>query len=158
MVSAFLKIYTPLDFTADRMRSDKCPYQWPGKKMEFFVYSREGKSLRTFELAHPLPYEFPAYRLSWPVKYPDRSQLVSVMSIHSMSRNLVLVEYCVQTLAGNKVESSNESLLIVDTVAGRIVRREPVEGLLRVTDVRGGRICARTEDADYSRIVAYEMK
>ncbi len=159
MGAAFQKIYSALVFTADReARELVVSFQWPGKKMVFFVYSPEGKFLRSFELEHQFPYEFPEYRLSWPVKYPVESRLVSVMSIHSMSRNRVLVEYWVQTLAGNKVGSTNESLLVVDTVAGKIVRREPVEGMIRVTDFRNGRVCAWTEETDSISVASYELR
>lgn len=151
-------MYSNIVFTVNRESNEIIVgHSYPGKEIEIFVYSKEGKFVRSLKVDHPIAYDFPDFLLKWPPEYPGRSELILIWSIHCLDANSVLLEYWVLKYRNNKAEEQKLNLLIIDLVTGRMVHREMVDSEMRILAARDRLILASREDGDIIKVILYEL-
>jgi hypothetical protein len=155
---AMWKMYADLTMAADRDSGEVVvAFKYPGSACEMLVYDETGHFLRRIKVGHPIRYDFPGFRLRWPVDYPDRSQLLSLGSAHFMEAHKLLVERWIEDYESNRAVGRQKELIVLDTASGTVIHREQLDPSIEIMDAKGGLLCARQEDGDLEKVAVYRL-
>lgn len=158
MDSALWKMYADLSMAVDKGSQEVAvAFRYPGQTCEIFLHAGDGRFLRRIDIDHPIRYDFPAFRLKWPLSFPDRSQLISLGSAHFLSPGKMLLEYWLETYESNRAVNQQKYLLVIDTASGKVIHKEPIDPMIDILDAKGSLLCARQEDGDIARVVVYRL-
>jgi len=158
MEYALGKIYSDIALSVNKESEEVAiVFKYPGIKTALFLYSKEGQLIRKIDIDNFMPYDFPGFRLKWPVNYPGRSELISIGSIHYLSEGKILLEYWIEKYDSEKAMDQKLYLLVIDMATGNTIHKELVNSVINVMDARGNLLCAREEDGDIAKIVLYRF-
>lgn len=158
MEYALRKIYADLTMAVDKGSQEiAAAFKYPSARCGISVFSKEGRFKRRLEIDHLVHYDFPVFRLKWPVSFPGRSQLISLGSAHFVGPGQLLLEYWIETYESERAVEQKKYLLVIDTVRGKIIHREPLDPAIDIVDARGRFLCARQEGNDATKVVVYRL-
>jgi hypothetical protein len=155
---AMWKMYADLTMAADRDSGEIIvTFKYPGSACEMLIYDENGHFLRLIKVGHPIRYDFPDFRLRWPVDFPDRSQLLSLGSAHFMEAHKLLLERWIEDYESNRTVGRQKELIVLDTALGTVIHRERLDSSIEIMDAKGDLICARQEDGDLEKVAVYRL-
>lgn len=154
-------IYSSIAATVERKTGEVAiTFQWPGKAIEIFMFSKDGEFIRKIVSDHIIKYDFPEFRLKGlpsNLRFPDKSNLIMIRSIHSLDEKRLLLEYWVSEYNLDKAVKENEYILIVDKNSGQLVHRELLPLKSGIADARKNYICAISNEGDVPEVVVYRL-
>lgn len=133
-------------------------FQYPGEKVEIFFFTEKGKLKNKIELSHIVNYKFPDFLLKVPAKYPDKSSIVYINSIHYFGQKSILLEYWLVNYELNTLREEKHYLLVVDKNSGKILHQEKISDIsLKIMSIKEDMICALEVDKDIPRVTLYKL-
>jgi hypothetical protein len=155
---AMWKMYADLTMAADRYSGEVLvAFKYPDSASEMFIYDETGHFLRRIKVGNPIRYDFPVFRLRWPVSYPDRSQLLSLGSAHFMGAHKLLVERWIEDYESPRAVGRQKELIVLDTSSGTVIHRERLDPTIEILDAKGDLLCARQEEGDLEKVAVYRL-
>ena len=154
-------IYSTIATAMDRETGEiAVTFQWPGESIEIFIYSKEGQFTKKITVDHLIKYNFPEFRLKGlpsVLKFPGRSNLIMLRSIHYLTPSRLLLEYWVSEFELDKVAEEKEYILIIDKNTGKVVHKEALTTKIGILDVRGNYVCGVLAEAEVPQITVYRL-
>lgn len=155
---AMWKMYAEVVMAADRDAGEVAvAFKYPGPACDVFLYDRAGRFQKQIVIEHPVRYDFPGFRLRWPVSFPNKSTLISLGSAHYAGPHKLLLEYWLESYDSSRAVEQQKHLLVVDTETGRVVHRERLDPSIELMDAKGDLVCVRQDDDDSTRVVVYRL-